>query len=336
LALAPQLFIAPELAGFTSGGTLFNRELSRELARAGEHCELVTLDAARPSEREGMLWVDSLYLDALPELARSKRPSARVGLLLHYLPSLLRAGDALRRADLSAVERAALDHADAFLVTSPFAAELLGRLGCSERPIVSVEPGRFATGARTTTHAGSGVQAALIANLAPNKGVASFLQALGRELRAADPCELEIMGGDAEPEYALACKQLAQSHPLLARRVSFAGALSPDEVAARLATKNLLVSASHVEAYGMALAEARTLGVPIVARRGGNVEKLVPADAGGELANDETELARAVAQLARNAGEHARRWELAKTCALPPRPWQRAAADFMTQLARLP
>jgi glycosyltransferase involved in cell wall biosynthesis len=282
-----------------------------------------------------MLWIDSLYLDALPELARAKSAGQRVGLLLHYLPSLLRVGDELGRDDLGDGERAALDLSDAFLVTSPFAAALLRRLGAGPRPILCVEPGRFANGLGELVPATPGTQAALVGNLAANKGVAPFLQALGQELAPGDRFALEIIGGDADSAYAATCRDIARQHELLAARVRFAGALSPEEVPERLRRKNLLISASVSEAYGMALAEGRTVGLPILARRGGNVENLVHSSAGGELVADEHELARAAIRLARDAEEHARRSALARREALAPRSWWAAAHDFMAQLAEL-
>jgi len=337
LVPAVQFFVAPDMGAIVSGGTAYNHALVHELLRADLPCQMLELAAARArlGELSGMLWIDSLYLNSLPELSRAKSAAQRVGLLLHYLPSLLRVGDELDWGDLSDAERAAIDLSDAFLVTSPFAATLLRRLGAGDRPILCVEPGRFADGLGELLPAAQGTKAALIGNLAANKGVAPFLQALGQELAPSDRFALEIIGGDADSAYAELCRDIARQHELLAARVHFTGPLAPDEVAARLRSKNLLISASVSEAYGMALAEGRTVGVPILARRGGNVENLVQPGAGGELVRDERELARAVMRLSRDPEEHARRSERARRAALPLRPWWAAAQDFMSQLSEL-
>jgi glycosyltransferase involved in cell wall biosynthesis len=102
-----------------------------------------------------------------------------------------------------------------------------------------------------------------------------------------------------------------------------------------MAASNLFVSASIMESFGMALAEARTLGLPIVARAGGNVATLVHGGCGGELVTDPSELAAACLRLCRDAGEHRRRLAMARATALPPRPWSEVGREFKLKTARL-
>ncbi len=324
-------FVVPDTAGPISGGTLFNRELLRSL---GEHSfparELSVAGAlARLRQgEEGFYWVDSLHIPAFPELHRQNGGRQPLGLLAHYLPSLV-------SGSVSAEERFAIEQAAAFISPSEFLRAVLCERGADARPILVVEPGRWASGV-VAAPAPPGVRAVLVANLLPSKGVFELLRALSSELTASDVFELTIAGSEeAEPEYARACRELAASSPELCARVRFAGVLSPEGAAELMAASNLVVSASRMESYGMVLTEARTLGVPLLARQGGNVKNLVLEPAGGELVADEPALARACARLARDAREHERRLELARRHAWSPRAWSLAASEFVAQLSAL-
>jgi glycosyltransferase involved in cell wall biosynthesis len=95
--------------------------------------------------------------------------------------------------------------------------------------------------------------------------------------------------------------------------------------------RDLLISASRMESYGMALAEARAAGTPILARSGGNAAAHVGANTGGELFADDAALAKAVVRLAREPGELRRRAVLARG-ARTARTWGDAASDFIRQV----
>jgi glycosyltransferase involved in cell wall biosynthesis len=172
----------------------------------------------------------------------------------------------------------------------------------------------------------------VVANLLPGKGVEPFLSALARSASSKDAFELVIVGSpDADPEYARACVSAAGGDS----RIRFSGALEPLALLQELARRDLMISASRMESFGMALAEARTLGVPIAARGGGNVAALVEVAAGGELCRDEGELALAFLSLCRDPDELARRHELARSHARPPRSWSDAARELLTHAPRL-
>jgi glycosyltransferase involved in cell wall biosynthesis len=95
-----------------------------------------------------------------------------------------------------------------------------------------------------------------------------------------------------------------------------------------IAESDLVLSASSMESFGIVLAEARTLGVPIIARAGGNVANLVGAESGGELVPDAAGVAAACVALARNPAELAARRVRARKHALSPRSWRDTAVDF--------
>jgi glycosyltransferase involved in cell wall biosynthesis len=325
-------FIVPDLDGPISGGTRFNRLLLEALVESGWPARVLPLQDARPvlacAEATDCFWVDSLYIDQVPALVHTAGGVARVGLLLHYLPSLVARPD----GPLGVAETVALDVVDAFLVPSAFMHDVVRRCTRAGRPIVQVEPGRPRQPARSLP-VPSPVRAVMVANLLPGKGVAALLTDLSDRLLPADVFQLTIIGGSSlDSGYARRCLTLAE-HPALAARVHFTGALPAEETLSRMAGSNLLASASVMESYGMALAEARTLGLPVVAVAGGNVATLVSPASGGEVVADARALGAACVALARDPGQHQARWARAYQNALPAWSWRRVAQTFMVQVS---
>ena len=246
---ASQLFIVPDVAGPVTGGTLFNRELVRALAASGtvvSTCDLATAfrflrDRAAVPE---LCWVDSLYLDELPRLRRSLGAAHRLGLLLHYLPSLVARGSDIARADVSGEERAALEQAEAVLVPSAFMRAIAVRLGVPASRVLLVEPGRMAQGVATPSPKNDRLRAVMVANLTPGKGIEPFLSALQRKLADDDQFELSIVGShEMDPVYARACREVVARNSRLGA-VQLPGALAPEATISRMAECNLMVSAS--------------------------------------------------------------------------------------------
>jgi glycosyltransferase involved in cell wall biosynthesis len=320
-----------------TGGTLYNRELVAALADTEcpiAVCALGGAQLRRSLSEARRVWLDSLYTDALPELKRAA--ACPVGLLVHYLPTMVELGRAARPAELSAVERNALGAADLFLVTSDFMREALEPLVATPQSIIVVAPGCRARLAPAPPPAPRGLRALLVGNVVPGKGIEPFLRALAQSLRSDDKLCLSIVGSlDADRDYAQRCQRLVSESAALLERVTWRGALTPEQVLAELAKAELLLSASAMESYGMALAEARVAGVPILARVGGNVAAHVDARAGGELVQSTSELATASLQLARAPAQARERIERARRHAPAARSWSEAARELIAQLAAL-
>lgn len=332
-----QWFIVPNLDGPVSGGMLYNRQLIAALKKLDWACEVLPLDRAATVLEQAAVndgfWVDSLYLDQLPLLARAARAGARLGLIVHYLPSLVAHGDGIAPSDLTSAEATALKAATMFLVPSAFMRGIVRRLAGNVRPVLQIEPGRPL--AATSPRPEPPVGALLVANLVEGKGIARFLARLSEQMREGDEVRLSIVGGDS---YDSACAERCHvlgKDPRLRWRVHFLGELGHDEAMREMAASNLLVSCSHMESYGMALMEARVLGVPILARRGGHVAALVGPDSGGELFAGVEDLVAVLLRIGRDPMEHRRRMELARARTLPPRPWSAVAQEFISQLANL-
>lgn len=303
-------FVVPDPEATISGGNVYNRNLLAALRAAGADVRVVAPDSrgARDAAAAGACLVDSLYLDAVPRF----RPCH---LLAHYLPCLVDGSE-----QPSPEERAALEAATGFVVPSGFMADALGRLAPSPRPALVVAPGIDVAHDPVPRAA----RAVMVANLVPGKGVAPFLRALrGRDLA------LTIVGRlDADPAYAAECRAAAPA-------VELVGPRPHRETLAMIAASDLLVSSSRMEAFGLALAEARALGVPIVARAGGNVASLVDEASGGRVLPDEEALADECVRLARDRPELERRRAAARARRPPARTWADAARDLVVGLQRL-
>jgi len=325
-------FVVPELDGPSTGGTVYNRELVRALAELGVSGDVLDVSRAEhalAAGETGTYWLDTLFLAELPRLRQLAVGELRLGLIAHYLPALVRYGASVTRAQLSPAELSALDRMDAFVAPSEFMRATLVRLGARAGSVVVAEPGRLASGLAPLREPSAAVRALVVAHLVPGKGVDRLLAALATHLEPADELTLEVAGSvTQDAAYAEGCRVFATA-PSLRERVTLLGELTPDGVNERMATCDLVLSASRMEAFGMALAEARALGVPIIARAGGNAENLVSAASGGELVTDAAGVAAASVALCRDRAELAARRERARAQALPPRPWRRTAEDFL-------
>lgn len=341
---ARHVWVAPPFTGIPTGGTVYNAELLRALERQGFPCERVDVEAAKHVAKDptANLWVDSLHLDAMAAL---RRLSPKVNLVAHYLPSLVREPDLRIRERLTEVERAALDSASRLLTTSVWFAERLVELGAPRGRVLTVEPGvdvdipggepegDVSVTVSSAGHAGQASLAALVvANLLPGKGILGLLRALGRVI-AGTSVELTVIGSpDMDRSHAAACMELVERDTELSKRVRFLGAVPYRSLGTFFARHDVLVSASRMETFGMAVFAARAAGVPILARRGGNVAAHVEEDAGGSLFDDDQALANAVVRLARNPRELGRRKHLARA-RRPRRSWDQAAREFVCGLS---
>jgi len=128
-------------------------------------------------------------------------------------------------------------------------------------------------------------------------------QALGMPDLAGRPWQVLLVGdGPARAEVAAAFAALPQD------RTRLLGALSTARLHSLLAACDLLVWPAVNEAYGMALLEAQSLGLPVVAGREGGVAAVVSEGCGGRLVTprDPIALAAAVAALLDDPAERRR------------------------------
>ena len=340
---APQTalrFLLPAHSELISGGNLYNLGFLSALERCSEvERSSIDLLALRLEQRlPGIYLLDSLDLERASLLER-RSAEQRFGLLVHHLPSLEPAavGTELER------EAYALSQFDFWVATSGFTRELLIGRGYPAERVLAVPPGAPAF-APTEMEASAGRKALsalppnalIVANLIPRKAVAEWLSALSPELRPSDAFSLEIAGRtDLDPIYAGMARGLVAADAELSRRVRFLGEIPHPEMAATYAGASLLVSSSGMETFGIALQEARALGLPILALDRGNAREHVVHGVNGLLAPSLEALARAFLELVR-APE---RWQgLLDGAAGVPRAgdgWDAVVARFLAELARL-
>jgi glycosyltransferase involved in cell wall biosynthesis len=260
-----------------SGGNVFNRELLGCATRAG--WPLASVDVSRPSEALGcdlVLW-DSLLLDRVRRLA-----AERVGLLLHYLPSLQPALDPACASKLRADEDRAAGLADFLIATGREIAATMAARWPGKRLFVC-EPGVGSSfqwrGHRVP---GESVRLLTVANLLPAKGHEGALRIL-EQLRC-EPWHWHLVGHAENGREGLARLRARAEQAGLTERITFHGALAQPQVAALMAAADLLLQPSAFESYGMALAEAAAVGLPAIAFRVGAAERLVRHGGTGLLA----------------------------------------------------
>ncbi len=298
--------VAPPLDGPITGGTLYNRFLVEALERTGDEVRVVeSVDAC-----EGFAWVDSLYLPRVAD-TWATRP---MGLLAHYLPSVFEQLPAL-----TAFETAALEHAAHIVCTGSWMQDAVHEL--SGRSTDLVEPGIHAAAAFADPKPGP-IEAVLVGTVTPRKGLLHLLEAIA-EAPPRSPWSLTVLGDmEANPAYTAACQAVASSLP-----IRFCGALPPADALQTVARASLLLSAARIESYGMAIAEAQACGVPVIARAGGHVERLIERVPTDILVDDVRELTRAFAIVVDTPPRLATMRECSRRNA-PQRSWDDAAREF--------
>lgn len=116
--------------------------------------------------------------------------------------------------------------------------------------------------------------AVFVGRLIPHKGLVFAVRALA-DPRARDWGLLVVGDGPERERCQLLARQLG-----VAERVRFAGRLPREDVGAVLRQADAMIAPSMYEGSGFAVAEAVTLGCPVVATRRGGPEVMVPVGRG--------------------------------------------------------
>jgi glycosyltransferase involved in cell wall biosynthesis len=223
-----------------------------------------------------LVW-DSLLLHRVRRLARE-----RIGLLVHYLPSLEPQIDPALAAVRYAEEDRAAALAEFCIVTGRELADCI-RVRWPSMRVFVCEPGVGAAFQRRSLRkAETTVRLLTVANLLPAKGHEAAFEVLQR-LRDR-PWRWDLVG-EAVVDGGVAERLRARAEETgLSDRIAWHGTLVPTQVAAMMARADVLLQPSRFESYGMALAEAVAVGLPAVAFRVGAAERLVRHGETGFLA----------------------------------------------------
>jgi glycosyltransferase involved in cell wall biosynthesis len=273
-----------------SGGYNYDRAIVAGLRARGHVVDVAELAGTHPLPDDAAIeaaraaWdrlpqdtipvIDGLCLPAFaPDAVASRRT---VGLIHH--PTALETGhdDATREA-LRTAERALMPLLARAIVTSaPTGKRLTDEFGVAAERVAVVVPGT-APAPRSPGSGGPGCAILALAVITPRKGYDVLLRALAR-LRDLD-WTLTIAGAPRDPLHAQALAALAEDLGI-ARRVTFAGEVTGDDLEALWQGADLFALATHYEGYGMAIAEALKRGLPVATTSGGAAGDLVTADSG--------------------------------------------------------
>jgi glycosyltransferase involved in cell wall biosynthesis len=107
--------------------------------------------------------------------------------------------------------------------------------------------------------------------VAPHKGHDILLEALGRLGSVDWTC---TVAGSLEADPAFAARMVATAAPF-GSRVRLTGVLDDAELDAEYRRSGVLVAPSRTESFGMAIAEARARGLPVIAASVGGISESV-------------------------------------------------------------
>lgn len=291
-------FVIPGSLDTPTGGYRYDRQVVAGLRGAGHRVDLLTLGESFPQPDAATLIssyraianlpaapvvIDGLALGALPEIGRHLPAHAPLIALVHH-PLALESGLAPELADaLRASERQALAAARHVVVSSPATAGILvSDYGLSQDRISVAVPGvedaPLAAGSAKQSDGDRTVQLLSVGSVIFRKGHDLLVAALAP---LADlSWHLTIVGDATRDKTAADALQAAIRRHGLEARVTLAGALSEDDLAARYHGADLFVLASRYEGYGMVFSEALAHGLPIVATAVGEAATLLPQAAG--------------------------------------------------------
>jgi len=343
-------FLLPGDPETPTGGYIYDRRIVRGLVNLGWRVTVHSLDPGFPfptghaldtarAVLEGIadgapVVIDGLALGAMPELAEDHADRLGLVALIHHPLAMETGLPAGERQRLEHSEQRALAAVDRIVVTSQWTKRALVERGIPVERIGAVIPGTDpAPVARGS--AGPGLNLLCVATLTPRKGHAVLIDALAG-LRDRD-WQLYCVGS-LDRDTALVTDLRDRIEGLdLGSRISLVGEVPHDEVDRHYDHADLFVLATHLEGYGMALAEALSRGIPVISSSAGAVPDTVPADAGILVsAGDVHALRRALATVMNEPKELARLRQGAARARERLPGWEQASALFAAELGRLP
>ncbi|HYE36907.1 glycosyltransferase [Methylocaldum sp.] len=329
------VFVHPPLDACPSGGNVFNRHVIDRAVESGFPLETMAIssDGAMPTfsrlPRDSIILWDSLLLESLSNCPLVQDGPIH-GFLAHYVPFLNPLLDADRRKEEKDRFERAAERVQFFIATGLSIQRLLERL-YPGKPVFLCEPGvdaafLAARQASAEPTAGWTIQIATVANLLPAKGLTELLEILAKLQHYC--WAWHLVGDDrTDPGYTERFRsRIAELG--LQTRITRHGVLDTPKLAQLLGAMDIFAFASRFEAYGMALAEAAAVGLPIVTTAVGEASRIVQHGKTGFVAPiaDPDAFRDGLEQL---LSDH----ELRRRCRSrlllnTPRTWDAAFADF--------
>ncbi|PRB02526.1 glycosyltransferase family 4 protein [Microbacterium sp. MYb64] len=277
----PLAFLVPEGIddpARVSGGNVYDRRMRDGLgARGWQVTTVETRDgsgatrALREVPRGATVLVDGLVALRAPEAVAAAAARGRTVVLAHMVAAAF--PDAT--APTVAAERLALTAADHVVVTSRWTAEELHRRGLAAPDRVTIAPPGVDVPAEPSLSAAGKeppwLDLLCVGVVAPHKGQDVLLAALDRLQGRGWTCRIV---GSSRPFGAFA-SSVTRAAKRFSGRVQLTGVLDGPQLAAEYRRSALLVAPSRVESSGMAIAEARGHGVPVLAAQVGGIPDTV-------------------------------------------------------------
>lgn len=252
-----------------SGGNVYDRRVRDGLRRRGWSVPVAApadaADAAsalRALPDGALVLVDGLVAGWAPAAVEAATGRLRVVLLTHMVAAAF--PDATDAA--TAAERVVLGAAHHVIVTSRWTAGELERRGLAARERITVAaPGVSPVTTATRPRGDRGLLC--VGVVAPHKGQDTLLAALERLPERDWSCA--IVGSAAQfPDFASA---IARGATAFGDRVRLTGVLGGAALAGAYRRSAVLVAPSRVESAGMAIADARARGIPVIGAATGGI-----------------------------------------------------------------
>ncbi|MGD7035342.1 glycosyltransferase family 4 protein [Methylotuvimicrobium buryatense] len=270
-----------------SGGNLYNRNILHQarLCRFPLHSVTVSaIDRERLAEWhenfELLIW-DSLFWRELACMAESLQNSPCC-LLCHYLPSMNPLSTARERAVWREIECRAIESMRFVIATGQAVIDEIQKRFPS-KSVGLCEPGidEAFKPEPVQKNTSTIVQFLTVANLLPEKGYLDILQALASLTEWS--WQWHFCGSDrVDAEYTQRFWHSAGEMNLL-DRIRYEGVLTSEQLSDLMRISDVFVSASHYESYGIALAEAAAMRLPIVCSETGAAGQIVRHGVSGFL-----------------------------------------------------
>lgn len=253
-----------------------------------------TEQVLKATDPASLLLIDGLAYGVFPQplIDRLQRP---IVALCHHPLGFETGLSPERKAALLASERTALAAARHVIVSGAATGQSLqDDFAITRQRITVAEPGTDrAPRAVGTGGTGARVQVLAVGSVVPRKGYNVLIEAMAR---VSDlDWHLTIAGAlDRDADAVRTVERLIATHGLV-DRITLAGSVDPDELAALYHCTDVFVMASLYEGYGMVVTEAMVRGLAIVTTTCGAAVDALPASAALKVAvGDSAALAAAV------------------------------------------
>jgi glycosyltransferase involved in cell wall biosynthesis len=349
-------FVVPGDIQTPTGGYIYDREIIAGLTERGWRIGVHSLDESFPAPTPaalraaratfggladgGIVVIDGLALPGLDRLLADEAKRLALVALVHHPVALETGLDPITAERFGALESSALTYVRRVITTSQWTARTLAAEGVPIAHLRVVEPGvdRRKTRGSTDPKAPAipGAQPDIlnllcVGTLTPRKGHMVLLEALN-EIRDR-AWHLTCAGSLLRDPRTVAAIQHQIDRLSLRKRVSLLGDLERDALERQYARADVFVLPSHLEGYGMALAEAVAFGLPVVSTTAGAIPETVPANASILVApGDSRALAKALSSIIDDPARRAALAANARAARASLPTWATAATKFAAAL----